>query len=81
MFATSFNYSSLNERNTYPNHRWTAFRDSKNPLPPAASDDGDGTLVITDVTEFYGRLQYCCDVSNRRGEVLSKCITIDVLSK
>ena len=66
---------------TYPNHRWTAYRDAKNPLPPTASDDGAGTLKIIDVTELDGKLQYCCDVSNRHGEVLSKCITIDVLSK
>ena len=65
----------------YPNRRWTAYRDSKNPLPPTASDDGDGTLKIIDVTELDSAVQYCCDVSNKHGNILGKCITIDVLGK
>ena len=38
-------------------------------------------LTITAVTEIDGTLDYCCDVGNNYGNILSKCIRINVLSK
>lgn len=61
--------------------RWTAYRDRGDPLPINARDNGDGMLTIRDVTEIDGILDYCCDVGNNYGNVLSKCIRINVLSK
>lgn len=50
------------------------------PLPSGAIDHGNGTLTISNVTERDGDLQFCCDVSNDRGQ-LCNCISINVLSK
>ena len=50
------------------------------PLPSGAVDHGNGTLMISNVTERDGTVQYCCDVSNDRG-MLCNCISINVLSK
>lgn len=61
-------------------YRWTAGADTDSALPSTAKDDGNGQLTVK-VTYHDVSRRYCCDVSNQHGQILSKCIMINVLGK
>ena len=61
-------------------YSWTADRDEESYLPETATDHGNGTLTINNITEMDGRRKYCCDVSNEHGQQYN-CISLAVLSE
>jgi hypothetical protein len=57
---------------------WTTDGDDESLLPQNATDHGNGTLTLADVTESDGRHKFCCNVGNDYGNRHS-CMNINVL--